>query len=172
MRRTFLVLVTSTLVGCTGSITSDQAELWNIKFGNRVPKSSPSQFVRAFDKFCVEPESPSAREKLLRKASFIPTKPKRPDKPQVYFVDDRRPAIVISGTLCSARALSRTGQTQRLRSYIETKFRIVRSLQPSSVGPEVEQLWQIDGPARVLIATERGQTIDGLTTFAVTIFRP
>ncbi|MEO1025279.1 MAG: hypothetical protein AAFX07_06955 [Pseudomonadota bacterium] len=172
MCRALLILAISVLVGCAGPTTTDQTELLNIKLSNRLPKSSPSQFVAAFDKYCVEEKSPSARESLLRNANYVPVAPKRPNEPQVFPVDDRRPAVVVSDRLCSVRALSRTGQTQRLSSYIEEKFQIFQPLPRNFVGSEVEQLWQIADYKPALIATDRGHTIDGLTTYAVTIFRP
>lgn len=152
---------------------SDQAELRNIKPSNQVPKSSPAQLVRTFDRFCMSPQVDRAElEDRLRDANYAPTRRATTGKPQVFLVDDRRPAVVISDRACSVRALSRTGQTKRVGDYVMSNFLKAKPLDPGKVGHNVEQLWMVSAPERALIATERTMTLDGYTEYALTIFRP
>lgn len=170
MRLILSISILLLVAACGQPIGSDQAELRNIKPYNRVPKSSPTQFVKAFDRFCLSPVNGlETRESRLRKASYVPT---QTGELKVFLVDDRRPAIVLGKHICSARALSRTGQTEKLQVYIASNFPNARPLDPSAFGHDVEQAWRISSPIPAFIATERTLTIDGYTGYAVTIFRP
>ncbi len=173
MRVLFSICLALNVAACGAPISTDQAELRNIRPSNRIPKSSPAQFIKAFDQFCISgPRDRQRRETLLRDANYVPTKRWRAGEPQVFLVDDRRPAIVLSETICSARALSRTGQTERVRDFVKAEFPNARALRPAPFGKDVEQVWQVFTPAPAMIATERGLTIDGYTSFAVSIFMP
>ncbi|MEM8774818.1 MAG: hypothetical protein AAGF53_07270 [Pseudomonadota bacterium] len=156
------------LLGCTGSADSDALELFNTFDGNVVPKSSPTAFVSAFDTFCVKgPESVEGVDKALREVSYVPTR--TANGTLLYVVDDSRPAIAISEQSCSVRALSRTGQTDRVKNYMAENFPEAKQLTPAAFGKDVEQVWEVGAPRPGAIVTTR--TIElGTTTSYTLIF--
>ena len=163
----------ATLMACTGPYGADQAELANIKPSNIVPKSSPSQLVKVFDQFCTDaPRRHSEHEAALRNASYVPKQPRQISAPQVFLVDDLRPAVAVSDTVCMVQARSRTGQTERVADYVAARFANAKPLDPAPLGHHIERAWSVSLPDAAVIATERRLTLDGVTSFSVILFRP
>ncbi|MCV2888051.1 hypothetical protein [Ruegeria aquimaris] len=163
-----------TVSGCVQQGTGpDAAELRNIAPWNIVPKSSPAQLVTAFRQFCVEaPASRSAQEGKLRNASYVPTAPRNGNKPQVFLVDDRRPAIVVSDTTCMARAYARTGQTEKMNDYVASAFPDARPVSPDSLPKTFEQAWSVNLPDAAIIATERVNDLGNSSGYGLILHRP
>lgn len=162
------VLATLALTACGPDIDSDTAELATIYPWNVLPKSSPTALRQTFDRYCVNgPTSPAALEARLRAAGYV--RMKHTGAAQVYLVDDRRPAVVLSDRLCGARATSRTGQTEEINTYVARTFPKARSVSTETIDAEVEQAWAIEGG---MIATTRSRWVGNRAAFGVLIFRP
>lgn len=138
---------------------ADRSELDNMWRGNLAPKSSPANLVAAFDRFCVQP--PRAQtEAALRAAGYVPL-PERTPGARGWVVDDSRPAIALSDTMCAVRAKSRSGQTDRFTAYVSRAFPDARSIDPASFASDLEAAWAVPGPA--IVATARERDIDFFT---------
>ncbi|MEM7719932.1 MAG: hypothetical protein AAF222_12085 [Pseudomonadota bacterium] len=150
---------------------SDWAELQNIKLANRVPQSSPTQLVDTFDTFCIPASAQGpATDAELRRAHYVPL-PAKNGHVKVYLADDRRPAIVISATICSVHVRSRAGQSAHFKTYMRTTFPAATPINPKGVGSNAEHVWQVNHSAPAFIITERGITVDGFQSFTVSIYR-
>ncbi len=162
------------LAACEGpASTADRAELGNIAPWNVVPRSSPSQLVTGFRRFCVEaPGDPAAREEMLRDAGYVPTTRRRPGRGQVFLVDDRRPAIVRGARMCIAEARARTGQAEAVRDYVEATFPAARPAAAAPFGRGTELAWTMDGPVPAVVATRRRSDPDGRAVYSVIFFTP
>ena len=136
------------LAACSASpaYSPDAYELGNLDPANQIPKSSPAQLADTFKRVCLDgPADFVAAEAALRGAGFVPY-PTRGD--YVTFVsDDRRPAILISrrGEGCAVAALSRTGQAERLSALVAQSFPDAVTLDPTSLGRDLERAWKVKG---------------------------
>ena len=154
-------------------LDSDTLELATMRDSNIIPKSSPGQLRRVFDRFCVKGTgNPDALDTQLRAASYVPmrrgqTAAARTSR--LYVVDDRRPAVIVSDRICGVRAISRTGQTEEINSYITNAFPKARPMATDRLNRDVEQAWQIDDG---IIATTRNRWIGNRSAFTVLLFRP
>ena len=93
------LLAAGVLAGCApGAGQGPEAlELANIAESNIVPKSSPAQFARAFERFCLDTPA-EARAETLRAADYVPFAPVRASsRVRTFVVDDRRPAVMLAG---------------------------------------------------------------------------
>lgn len=153
------------LAGCTSTLTADDYELRNMSPDNIVPKSSPKAFVAAFSSYCLEPGSPAATRARLRSGNYVPA-PRKLGRMEVWVVDDRRPAVLLSETECVVLAKARTGQTERARQLVRDRF-------PTAVpmtDARFESLWQIPGTDRsTLIFTQRNQANEPESQFMLCI---
>lgn len=154
----FLVSLFAVLAACGGPITPDQAELANIRRSHLVPKSSPNQMIRAFDRFCINgPADPAQADVQLRAASYVPV-PARQRGTRAYVVDDKRPAVARSARMCMVQVKARTGQADKMQRYIAKNFPDAQPLDPAPLGRGIEQAWRVPGPG--LIATRRAMDAD------------
>ena len=165
------LLALVSLTGCSSAMPdADTLELATIKHWKEVPKSHPTTFVKAFDRFCTNrPEGMAAMDTLLRQANYVPKPQVNPGGPTVYVVDDRRPAVVVNDTVCGVRATSRTGQTERVRRYISETYPNARPVSTEPFSSDVEQAWQIPGG---MIATTRNDWVGNRSAYSVVLFRP
>lgn len=145
------------LAACADGLSpADRSELDNMWRGNLAPKSSPANLVAAFDRFCVQPPRAQA-EAALRAAGYIPL-PERAQGARGWVVDDSRPAVALSGTMCVVRAKSRSGQTDRFNDYVTRAFPQASPADPAAFGDAIEAAWAVPGPA--IVATERRRDLD------------
>lgn len=77
--------------------------------------------------------------------------------------------MVVNERICGVRAISRTGQTERVNRYIAATFPKARPMQTDRFAIDVEQVWQIDGG---LIATTRNDWVGNRSTYTLMLFRP
>lgn len=162
------------LAACSSSaLGPDRAELANLSKWNAVPKSTPSAFVQTFDQVCVK-TAPSLADldASLRQANYVPADKSAASGTVLYLVDDRRPAIAVSDTMCLAQALSRTGQAERVREYVAQNFPNAQQMNPKSFKTEIEHAWSVDTPFPGILATQRRINIDATTGYALIYFRP
>ena len=143
------------LAGCSvDGISPDQAEVNNMWEVHKVPKSAPAAFVRTFDRFCANgAASRSDLDRDLRGANYVPLTAKPRKGVRVYVVDNRRPAVAVSDTMCLVQAKSRTGQTDRVRHYVADNFPNAQPTDASQLGRDVEQAWVL--PDNRIVATQR-----------------
>lgn len=162
------------IAGCTSDMpAADRAELGNIAPWNVVPKSSPAQLVQTFDRFCMRADtSPQAFEALARDASYVPANAYRVGAARVYLVDDRRPAIAVTDTMCLVRAAPRTGQADSVQDYVAETYPDATPLAPASFGAGIERAWQLRIPGDAVIATRRLLDVNIDPVYEVILFRP
>lgn len=135
---------------------ADRAELDNMWRSYLVPKSTSDQLVAAFADFCLD--APRAEvETVLRNADYVPL-PERAPGARGWVVDDRRPAVAISDTMCVVRAKSRSGQTAAFENMVRTRFPDARPLDREDFGEDIEAVWQVSRAG--LVASERERDID------------
>lgn len=166
------LLAAMTLCACdTDGVSPDAAELANIGNRNVVPKSTPAAFVSAFNQFCVTGERDvQSREMRLRRAGYV-SAISRPDNGiELFLVDDRRPAVVLSDTMCLVQAVSRTGQTERARRYIADTFPDARRLDTDQFEKEVEDAWRVASDA--IVTTLRTKEPTPTSRYALVYFTP
>lgn len=159
------------VAACSDAAPSpDRLELATIPRWREVPKSTPAQLVAAFDRFCTD-RAPDmdAQDAKLRAAGYLPKVRARADRPALYVVDDRRPAVAVSDRICAVRAIARTGQRERVNRYVADTFPTARALARDGLSRDVEQAWAIDGG---MIATTRNLWVGNVTTYTVTLFTP
>lgn len=164
------------LAGCTPSppITPESFELANIDPDNIVPKSSPAALVRAFSDFCVDQiGNLGALPDLLRSRDYVAVPELRPNGLYLYVVDDKRPMVMLSegaqSSTCAVAAESRTGQTNRVLSFVATEFPEARPIDPARIGPSAEAAWFIGETTTIIFILREGtqsapaQIVVGLT---------
>ncbi|MGC3939149.1 hypothetical protein ACOTTU_15205 [Roseobacter sp. EG26] len=138
---------------------------------NLVPKSNPASMIRAFDRFCVQgPQDRSASEQKLRNAGYVPL-PQEVAGVKAYVVDDRRPAVAVSDTMCLVQAESRTGQTTRFQNFVAETYPEAQPVDPAPLGDNIEQAWSVPSDPPQLIATERTESF-GWYRYALILFQP
>ncbi|MGA1684583.1 MAG: hypothetical protein ACO38S_08740 [Gemmobacter sp.] len=138
------LMAAGVLAGCApGAGQGPEAiELANIAEPNIVPKSSPAQFARAFERFCLDTPA-EARAETLRAADYVPFAPVRASsRVRTFVVDDRRPAVMLAGEGdCAVAAEARTGQSARVARLVAARFPAARPVEPARLGPNVEAAW-------------------------------
>ena len=149
------------LSGCVAATPSspELIELSNIDPAYIVPKSSPAQLVSAFGRYCLADTLDGARQ-ALRKGDYI-QKPRRGRSAmQAYVVDDRKPAVLLSGQAerfnCVVLAQARTGQTNRIEDFVTASFPKVVKTDPARLGARTERAWLAAGPNGGIVFTRRG----------------
>ncbi|MCV3272189.1 hypothetical protein [Roseobacter sinensis] len=156
------------LAACSAEgVSPDTAELRNTWRGNLVPKSSPALMVNAFDRFCTTGPRDDA---ALRAAGYVPL-PERTPGARAYVIDDSRPAVAVSDTMCLVQAESRTGQTTRFQNYVAATYPGARAIDPEPLGRNIEQAWSIPTDPPAIIATERTVSV-GWYRYALILFQP
>ncbi|UWQ80248.1 hypothetical protein K3725_04340 [Leisingera sp. S132] len=167
-------LTAALAAGCARQgLGPDAYELANIKGSNIVPKSSPTAFVKAFDKFCAKgPADPQSAERLLRASSYVPLPRKARNGGRVYVVDDRRPAVAVSSRGCMVQSYSRTGQTERVRRYVAETFpAAVRVPEDQLRRHKLEEAWIISGDQHGIVATRRTVESGNHSNYALVLYR-
>jgi hypothetical protein len=157
------------LAGCgpDGLSPADRAELDNMWRINLMPKSTPAQLVVAFDRFCVR--TPRADiEGALRDAGYVPL-PEREKGARAFVIDTNNPAVAYTDSICSVRALARSGQTEAFNDYVAGRFPEARETDPEPLGADIEAAWRLPGPA--LLASERRRDID-FFSYSLIYYRP
>jgi hypothetical protein len=139
-----------------GLSPADRAELDNMWRVSLVPKSTSGQMVTAFTDFCLDAPRPEI-EAVLRRADYVPL-PERTAGARGWVVDDRRPAVAVSDSMCVVRARSRSGQTAAFANLVKARFPNARPLDPGDLGADIEAAWQISRAG--IVATERRRDID------------
>ncbi|UWQ33624.1 hypothetical protein K3555_03645 [Leisingera sp. M527] len=160
--------------GCASlNLGPDAYELANIKDSNIVPKSSPTAFVKTFDKFCTKgPRDSQAAERLLRASSYVPLRRRARNGGRVYVVDDRRPAVAVSSRGCMVQAHSRTGQTERVRRYVAAAFpSAVRVPADRLKQHRFEEAWVLSGDQHGIVATRRTVESGNHSNYALVLYR-
>ncbi|AWB49323.1 hypothetical protein HYN69_13140 [Gemmobacter aquarius] len=142
-----LALCLALLAACTPDLTPDEYELRNMKPSNIVPKSSPKALVTAFERFCLDAGTLAETRAALRTGDYVPV-PDRVGELQVWLVDDQRPAVLLNDTDCVVMAQSRTGQTERVKRLVASRFPQAKPV----TGSRFENLWS---EGRSLIFTRR-----------------
>lgn len=160
------------LAACsTGNVSPDTAELRNMWRVNLVPKSNPALMVRTFDRYCVEgPQDAEGSEAYLRSAGYVPL-PEEVPGIKAYVIDDVRPAVALSRSMCLVQAESRTGQTTRFQNFVAETYPRARAIDPKPLGENIEQAWSVPTDPPALIATERTESF-GWYRYAVILYRP
>ncbi len=105
----------------------------------------------------------------LRAASYVPKVQGSAKRPALYVVDDKRPAVVVNAQTCGVRAISRTGQTDRVNRYVAETFPDAKPLNPSQFSNDVEQVWSIPGG---IIATTRNDWVGNSSAYTLILFKP
>jgi hypothetical protein len=150
------------------NVSPDTAELANTWAYLEVPKSSPRQLVQSFERYCASERGALAeRDAALRADGYVPLS--RQGRARAYVVDDNRPAIAMSKRMCLVRAKSRTGQTNAFQAYVARAFPGAKPMDPATLGPRIEQAWQVPGDAPRIVATERGADL-GWYTYSLILF--
>ena len=173
-RAAWLACVALAGAGCSEAVTTDpdQAELRNIYHVYGVPKSSPSQLVNTFSAVCVDgPASRADKEETLRDLSYVPVREWVPGESQLFVVDDRRPAVVLTQKMCMALAEARTGQSERFEDYVESSFKGARPLNAESFARNIERAWQVDAPRPGIVASQR-EPYQAITRYGLIFFSP
>lgn len=158
------------LTACARDLTAEQFELDNIRSWNEVPRSAPSQFVKAFGAYCLAPSLDGARQ-ALRQSDYAQVKT-RGANIEAYLVDDTKPAVMLlsgSDYGCAVVAKSRTGQSNRVEGFVAAEFPSAMAVDPSSVGRKVERVWHVPGTGTLF--TQRGNTNGQVTTLMFGISR-
>lgn len=135
------------IAACTPNLSPDEYELRNMKPANIVPKSSPKALVAAFERFCLDAGSRAETRAALRAGDYVPV-PDKVGAMQVWLVDDQRPAVLLNDTDCVVMAQSRTGQTERVKRMVASRFPQAMPV----TGSRFENLWS---EGRSLIFTRR-----------------
>ncbi|GFE48831.1 hypothetical protein So717_05840 [Roseobacter cerasinus] len=165
---TLCVAMLLTLSACTAQgVSSDTAELRNMWRSNLVPKSTPYQMVRTFDRVCTNGPRDDA---TLRSAGYVPLTERAPGA-RAYVIDNRYPAVAVSDRMCLVLAESRTGQTANFNDYVAKTFPRARAIDPKPLGRDIEQAWQVPTTPPAIIATERTVSV-GWYRYALILFQP
>lgn len=121
--RQLLALAAGIVLAACARTTTDSIELSNIDWWKVVPKSSPTQFSTAFERYCLAEDVANA-EAILRSSDYVPAA--RQTAVQSYVVDDNRPLVMLSGVgrkyNCAVGAEARTGQLQKAQATILKHF--------------------------------------------------
>lgn len=159
--------VASLLVaGCFAKSAQDY-ERANIRPSNVIPKSSPAQFVATFRKHCLAHFGrPDAIAASLIAADYV-ERPRHPKGGRSFVVDDKRPLVAMSGTICGVYAQSRTGQTSKVAALIAAEFPDAIPADPALLSRDTEQLWQLPGGRAIL--TQRDTLTGGAATYSLVI---
>ncbi|MEM9438220.1 MAG: hypothetical protein AAGA15_14375 [Pseudomonadota bacterium] len=168
-----LLLATLALTACSEALTTnpDLAELQNIDRDRAIPKATPARLVNTFREVCVEgPAAYEAKEALLRDLSYVPARPLDDGASQLFVVDDRRPAVVLTQSMCMAVAEARTGQSERFEDYVAATFPAARPLDPASFDRNIEKAWQVSTPAPGIVASQR-EPYQAITRYSLIFFR-
>ncbi|MEM9438362.1 MAG: hypothetical protein AAGA15_15115 [Pseudomonadota bacterium] len=168
-----LALAVLALTACSEALTTnpDLAELANIRDSRAIPNSSPAQLVQTFQQVCVDaPGSYDAKEALLRDLSYVPVRAQGVGGSQLFVVDDRRPAFVLTERMCTAVAEARTGQSERFEDYVVATFPAARPLDPASFDRNIEKAWQVSTPAPGIVASQR-EPYQAITRYSLIYFR-
>jgi len=168
-KRAAAVSVMLTAGGCVAT-TSDEIELRNVDWWKVIPKSSPSQLVNAFDRYCFAADGSTAHARLIDD-DYVQV-PKRGEINN-YVVDSKKPLVMLSGSGsaygCAVAAEARTGQRNKMITYIEG--RSDKSV-PVSTTSNGDTFWQLDAnsiafvkrsgpigqPPQILIGVSRSET--------------
>ena len=145
----------------------DAYELANIRPWNIVPLSSPARLVGTFEKVCLDgPTDPDRAAAALRAMDYVEVP--GPGPIRSFAVDDNRPAVMISATACAVGARSRTGQTERIRAMVATRYPqaegfIARGIEqgwrlPSGDAIALRRLPRPGGPNEMILMRLRGPT--------------
>ena len=135
--------------GCTlPDASPEEIELANMRPSNVIPKSSPGQFVSAFEQFCTDLlDRPDRRDTVLRAADYVPTTGRPRNGARLYVVDDRRPAVAVIADPrsigCAVMAEPRTGQTDEVRRWVAREFpaATARTSSEVDIGRTGEDAW-------------------------------
>lgn len=154
------------LAAC-GAHSADTYELQTMRQSNIVPKSSPAQFATTFERYCLDHRGTAdALVARLRSAGFVEVPGNR--RLRRFVVDDRRPAVLWRAGRdrfeCGVGAISRTGQTQRVRDVMDDL-----GARPIAPPPNAEEAWMLDGTT---IFSGRGLSLDGATRYSLMLMRP
>ncbi len=150
------------LSGCDPQYDAREAELRNFKPTHLVPKSSPAALVKAFDTYCIEgPKSPSELRKKLESAGYVAYTAQPRDGVHSFVVDNKRPAVLITSDGCAVAAASRSGHTERLRSYVASTFPNAKTIDPAPLGDQIEDAWVVPTEPKRVVATQR--SLDPMT---------
>ncbi|WP_222869528.1 hypothetical protein ROLI_007860 [Roseobacter fucihabitans] len=161
------------LVSCgpSGISPADTAELRNMWRANMVPKSTPYELVRAFDRFCTNgPRDADAAETKLRDAGYVPL-PRKARGVTAYVIDNRNPAVAVSTDTCLIQADSRSGQTRDFQNYVAKTYPKARAIDPKPLGKNIEQAWSVLSNPPAIIATERTESF-GWYRYALILYHP
>ncbi len=90
---------------------------------------------------------------------------------RLYVVDNRRPAVRLTGASCSVVSTSRTGQTDAVRRYMATNFPGAQPVAPDRIGADVEQAWLVGATPQEIIGTGRFNDLEPGTRYALIRFR-
>ncbi|MEP2641861.1 hypothetical protein [Roseobacter sp.] len=127
--------------------------------------------MNAFDTFCTNgPRTAAGVETSLRAAGYVPL-PKRTAGVKAFVVDTKKPAVAVSDSMCLVQADARTGQTTRFQTYVAETYPNARTLDPATLGDDIEQAWSIPSDPPAIIATERTESL-GWYRYALILFRP
>jgi hypothetical protein len=159
------LLLTACGPGAPGPDAAELRETWG---PNYVPRSSAAAFVGVFDSVCSEAAA-DARELRARQLGYVPAQaPREGGAARLFVVDDRRPALRLGTRLCMVEAISRTGQTQRVRDYVGAAHSDAQPVGAPPTGQQVEQMWLL--PEGGLIATRRWRDGENLIRYALIRF--
>ncbi|MCC6304991.1 MAG: hypothetical protein IT545_07320 [Rhodobacteraceae bacterium] len=149
-----VLALAAALAGCGfGDATPEMLEFENMDPENLVPKSSPAQFVAAFERYCLDQPSAAATAASLRATDYVEVPRRGGSGLRSFVVDDRRPAVILAddGRACGMAAESRTGQTARLRAMVARRFPAARALDPARIGANTEAAWAVaDGKGAIV----------------------
>jgi len=169
-----LPLVAMSSCGPATPVEPTVFELANINPANIVPKTSPAALVRAFDAFCVDRiDAPDSIPKALIAADYVAVPGAGGARPAVFVVDDRRPLVMLTrGPAtdgCAVAAEPRTGQSQRVQTYVATRFPDAVQVDPARVGPTAEAAWYLrDRQATIFVLREGAPSTPGRIVLGIT----
>lgn len=149
-------------------------ELANIHPANIVPKTSPAALIKAFDEFCVERiDAPDTIPAALIAVDYVAVPGPGGGRPDVFVVDDRRPLVMLmpgpDTDGCAVAAEPRTGQSQRVRTYMATRFPEAVPVDPARVGPTAEAAWHLrDRQAVIFVLREGAPSTPGRIVLGIT----
>ncbi|MCC0076268.1 MAG: hypothetical protein H6898_06725 [Rhodobacter sp.] len=141
------------------TVTSDSAEVLefaNMRASNRVPKSTGTALVGAFERFCLDSgRDPAAIGAALRRADYVAAPGQSGDSATAYVVDDRRPMVQVSddGRFCAVVAEARTGQSARIQRLVNRRFPDAQPVEPS--GPADAFTLRVSGAHDGFVALRR-----------------
>lgn len=149
------IVLALALTACTQTATPDMLELRNIRQDNIIPKSTPSTFVSTFKTFCMAFNGDlAAMDRRLRAADYVPL-PRNNRGVRTYLVDTRRPAVMLTDTGCVVAAASRTGQTERVQSFVSAEFPDAVAFPAEGWGKDAEQAWILPSRGKAVLFTLR-----------------